>query len=44
MQEALQTIPSVKNTGAEISLAEIGPNVEQFSSAKQLVKWPGLCP
>ena len=41
---ALQTIPGVKKTGAEIILAEIGPNVEQFSSAKQLAKWAGLCP
>lgn len=41
---ALQTIPGVKRTGAEIILAEVGPNVEQFSSAKQLASWAGLCP
>lgn len=44
IMEALQTIPGVKKTGAEIILAEIGPDVEQFSSAKQLASWAGLCP
>lgn len=41
---ALQTIHGVKKTGAEIILAEVGPNVEQFATAKQLAKWVGLCP
>lgn len=44
IMEALQTIPGVKKTGAEIILAEVGPNVEQFSSVKQLASWAGLCP
>lgn len=44
IMDALQTIPGVKKTGAEIILAEIGPNVEQFSTVKQLASWAGLCP
>ena len=44
IMEELQTIPGVKKTGAEVILAEIGPNVNQFSSAKQLASWAGLCP
>lgn len=44
IMEALQTVPGVKKTGAEVILAEVGPNVEQFAGAKQLAKWAGLCP
>lgn len=44
VMEALKTIPGVKKQGAEIILAEVGPNVEQFASAKQLASWAGLCP
>lgn len=44
IMEALQTVPGVKKTGAEVILAEVGPNVEQFADAKQLAKWAGLCP
>lgn len=44
IMEALQTIPGVKKRAAEILLAEVGPNVDQFASAKQLASWAGLCP
>lgn len=33
IMEALQTISGVKRTGAEVILAEVGPNVEQFADA-----------
>ena len=33
IMEALQTISGVKRTGAEVILAEVGPNVEQFADS-----------
>jgi len=42
--ELLQTIPGIKEmTGASI-LAEIGPDMGQFETAKHLCSWSGICP
>lgn len=42
--ELLTTIPGVSTTTARILLAEIGPDMSQFSSSSHLVSWAGLCP
>ena len=42
--ELLQTIPGVKAMTAASILAEIGPDMNQFPSAKHLSKWAGICP
>jgi transposase len=42
--ELLQTIPGVKETTAASILAEIGPDMNQFESAKNLCSWSGICP
>jgi len=42
--ELLQTIPGIKEmTGASI-LAEIGPDMGRFETAKNLCNWSGICP
>lgn len=40
----LDTIPGVAETAAQIIVSEIGVNMEQFASAKQLASWAGMCP
>jgi transposase len=42
--ELLQTIPGVKAMAAASILAEIGPDMSQFQSAKHLCSWAGICP
>jgi transposase len=42
--ELLQTIPGVKGLTAASILAEIGPDMSQFASAKHLCSWAGICP
>jgi transposase len=42
--ELLQTIPGVKEMTAASILAEIGPDMNQFPSAKDLCHWAGICP
>jgi transposase len=42
--ELLQTIPGVKKMTAASILAEIGPDMSQFETAKNLSKWVGICP
>jgi transposase len=42
--ELLQTIPGVKEMTAATILAEIGPDMSPFESAKKLCSWAGLCP
>lgn len=40
----LQTIPGVAGTAASAIVAEIGPDMSRFPSAKHLASWAGLCP
>jgi transposase len=40
----LQTIPGVGRRGAEVLLAEIGPDVARFPTAHHLASWAGMCP
>jgi len=42
--ELLTTIPGVRRRTAEVVLAEIGPDMGRFPSARQLASWAGLCP
>jgi transposase len=42
--ERLAAIPGVDRYTAEIILAEIGPNVTAFPTAKHLASWACLCP
>jgi hypothetical protein len=42
--ELLQTIPGVKEMTAATILAEIGPDMSPFDSAKKLCSWAGVCP
>jgi transposase len=42
--ELLQTIPGVKEMTAATILAEIGPDMSQFETAKHLCSWAGICP
>ena len=42
--ELLQTIPGVKEMAAASIIAEIGPDMSQFQSAKHLCSWAGICP
>lgn len=40
----LDTIPGVNRRIAEIILAEVGQDMEQFGDARHLASWAGLCP
>lgn len=40
----LDTIPGVGRLVAETFVAEVGPRVENFTSAKSLARWARLCP
>ena len=40
----LDTIPGVKRRTAEVLIAEIGPDMSRFPSARHLASWAGLCP
>jgi len=42
--ERLDTIPGIGRRSAENLLAEIGPEMNQFPSADDLVSWAALCP
>jgi transposase len=42
--ERLIEIPGIGSTGAQIILAEIGPDMTQFPTAAHLVSWAKLCP
>jgi transposase len=42
--EILDSIPGIAQTGAEIILAEVGPDMTRFPSAGHLARWAGLCP
>ncbi len=42
--ELLQTIPGIKEMTAASILAEIGPDMSWFPSAKNLCGWAGICP
>ena len=42
--ELLKTIPGIKEMTAASILAEIGPDMSQFDSAKNLSNWAGICP
>lgn len=42
--EHLQTIPGVSQTVAAVILAEVGPDLSAFPSARNLLSWAGLSP
>jgi transposase len=42
--ERLTTIPGVEQRAAEVVIAEIGANMEQFPTADHLASWAGMCP
>ena len=42
--ELLKTIPGVKDRTAQNVLAEIGPDMSRFPTAKHLASWAGICP
>ena len=42
--QRLTTIPGVSQRVAEVVVAEIGTQMEQFPTAAQLASWAGLCP
>lgn len=40
----LDSIPGINRRTAEVLLAEVGPDLSRFPSAKHLASWAGLCP
>jgi transposase len=42
--ERLTTIPGVEQRAAEVIVAEVGTNMEQFPTAEHLASWAGMCP
>ena len=42
--ERLMTIPGINQRVAEILMAEIGTNMNQFPTAAHLASWTGMCP
>jgi transposase len=42
--ERLQTIPGISQRTAEVLVAEIGMDMDQFPTADHLVSWAGMCP
>lgn len=42
--ELLNTIPGVKETAAEATIAEVGTEMEKFPSAQHLSSWAGMSP
>ena len=43
-EQLLITVPGIKETTAQVILAEIGADMSRFPSADHLVSWAGLCP
>ncbi|MEP6813928.1 MAG: IS110 family transposase, partial [Marmoricola sp.] len=42
--ELLRTIPGIEHRGAQVLLAEIGPDMSVFPTAAHLASWAGMCP
>jgi transposase len=42
--QLLQTVPGIKENGAASVLVEVGPDMGQFGSEKNLSSWAGVCP
>jgi transposase len=42
--ERLQTIPGVSRRAAEVIVAEVGTDMNQFPTAAHLASWAGMCP
>ena len=42
--ESLDKIPGINERGAEVALAEIGTDMDQFPSENHLASWVGICP
>jgi transposase len=40
----LDTVPGIGQRTAEVLVAEIGPTVDRFPSARHLAAWAGVCP
>lgn len=40
----LETIPGIQRRLGEVILAEIGPDMQRFPSARHLASWAGMCP
>ena len=43
-EKRLMTIPGVGRQAAEVIVAEIGANMDQFPTAGNLTSWAGMCP